>query len=284
MREFRKLLRERKRDSHKGDYGHVFIIAGSRGMGGAAALCSLATLRAGAGLVTLGIPNSLNLIMEARLMEVMSLPLPETGKGNLSLKAGNEILKMVKKVDVVIIGPGLSQHPETKKLVRDIIVEIRKAMVIDADGLNAVSDGLGVLKRLKAEAIITPHPGEMSRLLNKSKSYVTKNRLSVAKDFSGRYNLCVVLKGAGTVVADKGSRVYINKTGNPGMATAGSGDVLTGIIGGFLAQGLRSFDAARLGVYVHGLAGDLAAKEKGETSLIAGDILKNIPEAIKSLR
>jgi len=276
-------MKKRKRDSHKGDYGHVFVVGGSVGLTGAAALASNASLRAGAGLVTLGVPASLNLAMERKLTEVMTCPLPETRKGSLSLKAKKEILKRADGADVVVLGPGLSQNPETKRLVRQIVTRIKKVMVIDADALNAISDDVPVLKEVKVSYVVTPHPGEMSRLVKKSASYIKKNRITVAKKFSNNYNAVVVLKGAGTVVVGQG-KTYVNKTGNPGMATAGSGDVLAGVIAGFLAQGLKVFEAARLGVYVHGLAGDLAAKEKGEAGLIAGDILENIPYAIKQAK
>jgi len=273
-------MKKRKRDSHKGDYGHVFVVGGSVGLTGAAALASNASLRAGAGLVTLGVPASLNLAMEKKLTEIMTCPLPETRDGSLSVKAKKEILKRAGGADVVVLGPGLSRNTETKRLVRQLVAGIKKPMVIDADALNAIAENISVLKRVKVEYVVTPHAGEMSRLVKKSTDYIKKNRISVAKKFSNYYNAVVVLKGPGTVVAGQG-KTYVNKTGNPGMATAGSGDVLTGVIAGFLAQGLKEFEAARFGVYVHGLAGDLAAKEKGEVGLIAGDILEKIPEAIK---
>ncbi len=273
-------MKKRKKDTHKGDYGHVFIVAGSRGLTGAASLCASATLRSGAGLVTLGIPFSLNIAMEVKLTEPMTYPLPETPKGTLSLKARKDILNKVSDSDVVVLGPGLSCNPETKQLIRELIVKIKKPMVLDADALNAVSEGVSILKKIKNEYIVTPHPGEMARLIEKKVSYVRSNRATIAKKFSSQYNAVVVLKGYGTVVAQK-NRTYINKTGNPGMATAGSGDVLAGVIAGFLSQGLKAFDAARIAVYIHGLAGDLAAKEKTEPGLIAGDILEKLPEAIK---
>ena len=277
-------LKKRKKDTHKRDYGHVFVLAGSRGLTGAAALCANASLRAGAGLVTLGIPSSLNLVMEAKLTEVMTCPLAETRRATLSLRAKSDILNKVKGADVLIVGPGLSQHSETKKLIRQLIVNIKKPMVLDADALNAVSDDISILKKIHQDYIVTPHPGEMSRLVKKSTAYVKNNRLSIAKKFSNNYNAVVVLKGSNTVVTDRGAkRHYINKSGNPGMATAGSGDVLAGIIGGFLAQGLALFEAARLAVYVHGVAGDLAAREKGEIGLIASDILDKVPPAIKKI-
>lgn len=278
------LLKKRKQDSHKGDYGHVFVVAGSRGLTGAAALCANAVLRAGAGLVTLGVPSSLNPAMEAKLTEVMTCTLDETSEGSLSLKAKRRILSKVDDSDVVVLGPGLSRNAQTKQLVRQLIVKIRKVMVIDADALNAMSEDVSVLKRIGVPYIVTPHPGELSRLIKRNVEHIKKNKIAVAKRFSRQYKAVTVLKGSGTVVAGEDGRVYVNRTGNPGMATAGSGDVLTGVIGGFLAQGLGPFDAARLGVYVHGAAGDIAAKEKGEVGLIASDILEKIPEAIRISR
>jgi NAD(P)H-hydrate epimerase len=275
-------LKKRPRHSHKGDFGHVFILAGSRGLTGAAALAANACLRSGAGLATLGIPSSLNLAMEAKLTEVMTHPLPETRDGSLSLMGKEEILERADDSDVLIMGPGLSRNPETQKLIKELIVNIKKNMVLDADALNAITDSPAILKRTLEKCIVTPHPGEMARLINKNIDYVQKNRLSIAKKFANQYNPVVILKGSGTVVADKNTS-YVNKTGNPGMATAGSGDVLTGVIGGFLAQGMRPFEAAKFAVYIHGLAGDLAAKEIGEVGLIASDILEKIPEAIVRL-
>ena len=274
-------LKKRPKNSHKGDFGHVFILAGSKGLTGAAALCSNAALRSGAGLVTLGIPVSLNSIMSRKLTEVMTLSLAETKDKTLSLKAEQMILKKANSSDVAVIGPGLSQNTETRKLIRKLVVKIKKPMILDADALNAISKKTEILKKIKTKYIVTPHPGEMARLTNKSLNYIKNNRLVVAKKFSHDYNAVVVLKGAGTIVAEPGGKYYVNTTGNPGMATAGSGDVLAGIIAGFLGQGLGEFDAARTGVYAHGLAGDLAAEDKGETGLIAGDILEKIPYAIK---
>ena len=280
---FRGFLKKRPRNSRKGDFGHVFILAGSRGLTGAAALCSNAAMRSGAGLVTLGIPVSLNPIMSRKLTEVMTASLPETDKVTVSLKAEKEILKKAGSSDAVVLGPGLSQYPETQKLINGLILKINKPMLLDADALNAISKNPDALKKIKTGYVVTPHEGEMARLINKSRGYVKNNRLIVAKNFSRDYNAVVVLKGARTIVTAPNRDYYINNTGNPGMATAGSGDVLSGIIAGFLGQGLKVFDASVLGVYVHGLAGDLAAKDKGEIGLIAGDILENIPYAIKIL-
>jgi NAD(P)H-hydrate epimerase len=281
QREFRSSLKKRPRDSHKGNFGRIFILAGSRGLTGAAVLCSNAALRSGAGLVTLGIPSSLNAIMSKKLTEVMTLSLAETKELTLALKAEDSILKKIKNSDIVVLGPGLSQNPETQKLINRLIPKIDKPMVLDADALNAISKNPGVLKKIKSKYVVTPHLGEMSRLIDRSTEYIKNNRLIVAKKFSCDYNAVVVLKGASTIVAGPDGKYYINTTGNPGMATAGSGDVLAGIIAGFSGQGLDMFNAAKLGVYIHGIAGDIAAKDKGEVGLIAGDLLESIPYAIK---
>ncbi|MCM8766180.1 MAG: NAD(P)H-hydrate dehydratase [Candidatus Omnitrophica bacterium] len=276
-------LPKRKPDTHKGDYGHVFVLAGAKGLTGAATLCSQAVLRVGAGLVTLGIPASLNPILEVKLTEVMTLPLPETKEASLSFKAKDRILNFLEKCDCVIIGPGLSRNEETQKLVRFLLKKISLPIVLDADGINALAGYLELLKNIKGDLVLTPHIGEFSRLVGISIEEIKKNKISVAKNFLRKYNIILVLKGYQTIIAQRAKRIYINKTGNPGMATAGSGDVLTGMIGGFLAQGISPFDSAKFAVYLHGLAGDLAKKEKSEYGLIASDILENIPRAIRRL-
>ena len=279
-------LLQRSPKAHKGDFGHIFILAGSARFSGAAVLCSEAALRAGAGLVTLGISKSLNnAIIKVKPKEVMTLPLPETRQGSLSLGAYSKIRDFIKNIDVLVVGPGLTQNKSTQNLVRKVISKTDKSIVIDADGLNALVGHLNLLPitdyRLPITKILTPHPGEMARLLGTSIKKVQCNRKDIAKKFAKDYKVTVVLKGHNTVVADYKGNFYINKTGNPGMATAGSGDVLTGMIGAFLGQGLNAFDAAKYAVYLHGLAGDLAAKEKTQLGMIASDIIDKIPEAIK---
>lgn len=273
---------KRKADSNKGDYGHVFVLAGSAGLTGAAALCAQAAIVSGSGLVTLGIAKSLNPIMARKLTEVMTKPLPETSGQTLSEKAFPEILKFAGKADCVAIGPGLSRNPGTQRLIRKLIVALSIPIVLDADGINAIEGKASILKSAKASIVITPHPGEMSRLVALSRDRISKAKEKVAKDFANKYNVVCVLKGHRTAVArPNAAKTYINKTGNPGMAKGGTGDVLTGMIASFIGQGIRPFDAARLGVYLHGLAGDLAVKEKGETSMLATDLLNKIPDAIK---
>jgi len=278
-------LSHRKPNTHKGDFGHIFILAGCARFSGAAALCSEAAMRSGAGLVTLGIPKSLNsAIIKIKPKEVMTLLLPETGDGTLSLRGYKKIKDFIKNIDVLVVGPGLSQNTSTQGLVRRVISEVDKAMVIDADGLNALVGHLKMLSAIRyplSAKILTPHPGEMARLLGIEIRKVQDNRIDITRKFSKDYRVTTVLKGYDTIVADFNSNLYINKTGNPGMATAGSGDVLAGMIAAFLAQGLKAFDASKCAVYLHGLAGDLAAKEKTQLGMIASDIIDKIPEAIK---
>lgn len=275
-------LLQRNPKSHKGDFGHIFILAGSRRYSGAAVLCAQAAMRSGAGLVTLGIPVSLNTaIMKIKPKEVMTLPLPENKQGSLSLAAGKIIGDFLKKIDILVVGPGLSQEPSTQRLIRKIAIGSDKPVVIDADGLNALSGHLELLKSVTADTILTPHPGEMAGLLGLRVNQIEADRKKIAQKFARGYKVTLVLKGHHSVVTDYHGNTYVNKTGNPGMATAGSGDVLTGIIAAFLGQGLDAFNAAKYGVYLHGLAGDLAAKEKTQIGLIASDIIDKIPEAIK---
>ena len=280
-------LNARKSNTHKGSYGRVLVLAGSPGFTGAAYLCSKAALRSGSGIVTLGVPESLNPVMEAKLTCVMTRPLSETKESTLSNKGKKEIMKLCESHDVVALGPGLSQQPETRELILWLIQNIDRNMVIDADGLNALSDKVEVLHKIKRQAVLTPHPGEMSHLagLDSAKD-VQKDRLNTASQFvqsiqkklNNERKLTLVLKGDKTIVADSG-KVYINRTGNPGMATAGTGDVLTGIIVSLIGQGYDVFDASQLGVYIHGLAGDIVANKKGELSMIASDIIEYLPDA-----
>ncbi|MBI3320498.1 MAG: NAD(P)H-hydrate dehydratase [Candidatus Omnitrophica bacterium] len=274
------LFPPRSPQTHKGDVGRVFVLAGSEGLTGAATLCSLGALRAGAGLVTVGIPKSLRDVMAVKLTEAMTKPLPETKARSVSLQALPEIVRFMDRIDAVAIGPGLSQEPQTKQLIRQLLPKLTKPCVVDADGLNAIAEDLHVLKRLALPMILTPHPGEMGRLIKLSAEEVQRDRERIAKEFATRYRVVVVLKGYRTVIADIDGSLFINETGNPGMASGGMGDVLTGMIAGLLGQRLSLFDAARLGVYLHGVAGDMAAAERGQVGLIASDLLAKIPQAI----
>jgi len=275
-----RLLR-RKSDSHKGDFGHILVIAGCARFSGAALLCAEAALRSGAGLVTLGIPRGLvTAIIRKKPKEVMLLPLPETKDVAISIAAAGKIKKS--SFDILVIGPGLGQNKSTQALVRKLVREIKKPMLIDADALNAMAGYLrGTRDEGRGTIVMTPHPGEMARLLGVSAKKVQENRRGVACKFARDYQVTLALKGHNTVVADYKGNIYINKTGNPGMSTGGSGDVLSGIIAAFLGQGLDAFTACKYGTYLHGLAGDLAARERTEISLIASDITAKIPEAVK---
>ncbi len=273
----------RNKKAHKGDFGHILILAGSARFSGAGILSATAAMRSGAGLVTLGIPKSLNsAVIKIKPAEVMTLPLEETGEITLSLKAFKKIKDFMSRIDVVVVGPGLSQNKSTQALTRKVIENIKKPTVIDADGLNALVGHLEVLRsnRNLSLAVLTPHQGELARILGIKISEIENKRPSIAEKFVRDFGLTLVLKGYHTAVADK-THLFINTTGNPGMATAGSGDVLSGMIAAFLGQGLTPFLAAKYAVFLHGLAGDLAAKEKTQISLIASDIIDKIPEAIK---
>ena len=231
-------------------------------------------------MVTLGIPESLNPIMEEKLTEVMTVPLPETDAQSLASEAKTKIFVFLERANVVAIGPGLSRNPQTIKLIHQLSAEIKLPKVIDADGLNALSEKRELLDQLDSQTILTPHPGEMARLLDCSPQKVESDRIGVAQEFAQKHNLTLVLKGVPTIVVSSSGEVYINSTGNPGMATAGMGDVLTGAIAGLLAQGLNPVDAAVLGVYLHGLAGDIAAETVGESGLIARDVLRMLPKTL----
>ena len=276
------MMPSRPRHSHKGTYGRVFVVAASTGMTGAAALTSAGALRVGAGLVTLGTPKSLNPILEVKLTEVMTLPLPETAEGSLALEAKSHIIEAVERTkSVLAIGPGLSQHPETVALVHNLICETDTPTVIDADGINALSKSKEILSSLSPQTVLTPHPGEMARLIGGTVEALEQDRIGIAQRFAETHNVTLVLKGAPTVVAHGNGEVWINSTGNAGMATGGMGDVLTGLIAGLVAQKVSPFDAAVLGVYLHGLAGDIVAESVGMHGLMAGDVLNNVPKAIK---
>ncbi|MCM8813622.1 MAG: NAD(P)H-hydrate dehydratase [Candidatus Omnitrophica bacterium] len=269
--------------AHKGSCGHVLVAAGSRGMAGAACLCAQAALVSGAGKVTLALPRSVEPIAAAKLTEVITLPLPETTAGALSLRSKRLLRAAAEKATVVAIGPGLSGQAQTRQLVRALIGELNAPLVIDADGLNALAGATALLREARAGVIVTPHPGEMSRLTGAPVGSGEKQRIAVAKGFAAMYNSVTVLKGAGTIIAGPDGAVARNASGNPGMAKAGCGDVLTGIIAGFIAQGAPLFSAARMGVFVHGLAADYACRRMGVHSLLATDIIGSLPQALQAV-
>lgn len=273
----------RQRESSKGDFGRVLIVSGSTGMTGSGCLCAKAALRAGAGLVYLGVPSSLSGIYGSQLVETIVVPFEDKSRGYLSKECINEFLEKMVKMDAVAIGPGISCREDIVKIMGELLEAADVPLVLDADALNAVSKNVDVLKKSKVPVIITPHPGEMSRLTGASIEDIQKNRIKYAKEFSDKYNVITVLKGARTIIATPDGKIYINPTGNPGMSTAGTGDVLTGIIAGFLGQGIKPEDAAAAGVFLHGLSGDMAASKKGEYGLIAGDLVEELPCAINTI-
>ncbi|MFZ5969464.1 MAG: NAD(P)H-hydrate dehydratase [Bacillota bacterium] len=277
------ILPMRKKDTHKGNYGKAYIVAGSTGMTGAAMLTAEAILRSGAGLLKVAIPQSLNNIMEVRLTEAITVPLPELKRGCVGISDIDKIIKIMEQSDVIAVGPGSGQSRELEEVLRNVFENSSIPMVLDADALNAIAHRLELFNLLKSPAVLTPHVGEMSRMTGISVEEINANRIQIAQDFSKKWNAIIVLKGVRTVVASPEGEVYINTTGNPGMATAGSGDVLTGIITGFIAQGIDPFLAAAAAVYVHGDAGDRAAERLGEYGLIAGDLVLELPQAIKNI-
>ncbi|PIE33854.1 bifunctional ADP-dependent NAD(P)H-hydrate dehydratase/NAD(P)H-hydrate epimerase [candidate division KSB3 bacterium] len=278
----KKSFHDRSPNTHKGTYGHVLVIAGSPGKAGAALMTGRSALRTGSGLVTLAIPKNLHVHLEIPTLEVMTASLPETVKGTVSIDAYDEIMALAKDKRVLALGPGLSTHPSTVELVYRLIRTVEMPMVIDADGINAIALNPAILLEAKAPIVLTPHPGEMARLVPNTS--IQNNRIPVAQETARKYNIYLALKGARTLIASPDGHVYINPTGNPGMATAGSGDVLTGIIAGLISQNIIPLEAAKTGVFLHGFAGDMVAEEKGEFGTIAGDILEAIPYAISRIR
>jgi ADP-dependent NAD(P)H-hydrate dehydratase / NAD(P)H-hydrate epimerase len=277
----RRLSVPRRRDTHKGDYGHLLVLAGSVGKTGAAAMTCEAALRMGAGLITLGIPKSLNAIMEVKLTEIMTEPLQETARQTLSLKAFRSILHLCENKKTVIIGPGIGTSTETQTLVLKLIRTLDLPMVLDADGLTALATQIKTLPSMKRPLILTPHPGEMARLTGLTPKQVLEDRIDICRNFSYTYQVYLVLKGYRTLIATPKREVFINPTGNPGMATGGTGDVLTGMIGGLICQGFDILPALQMAVYLHGLAGDRTALEKGEKSLVATDLIAKIPFVLR---
>ncbi len=275
------LIPRRKTDASKHSCGRVLVIAGSVGMTGAAAMTSMAALRTGAGIVTLAAPESLNDILEIKLTEVMTIPLPETSEQTFSMAAFLRIKSIVKKFDVIAIGPGISRNEETKVFLNKVVSEIEIPMVIDADGLNCL-ESLDILSINSTPKVITPHEGELSRLLDEPISKIRLDRVKACREASRILKTTVVLKGDRSIISGHGATT-INATGNAGMATAGTGDVLTGVIAALMAQGLPDYPASVAGTFLHGLSGDLGKKEKGELALIAGDLVDLLPKAIKNI-
>jgi NAD(P)H-hydrate epimerase len=271
---------KRKPDAHKGTYGHLLVVAGSIGKSGAAALAGRAALRSGVGLCTVATALSQQPIVAGFSMELMTEALPETGAQSISFRAKDRILELASQRDAVALGPGLSLDPESQALARALVAELDRPMVVDADALSALAGHLDLLHDAPAPRVLTPHPGEMARMLGTSIAEVEADRIETVREFCARHRVHLVLKGARSVLGGPDGRVFINHTGNPGMATGGSGDVLTGMIGAFLARRFDPLAALQAGCVLHGLAGDLAAADRGEEGLIASDIIEAIPGAL----
>jgi NAD(P)H-hydrate epimerase len=278
------LLKPRSPDSHKGDNGHALIFAGSPGKTGAAVMAGESALRAGAGLVTLAVPASLNDIFEIKTTEVMTEPIPDAKTRSFDEKSVEAGLAAMQDKDVIAIGPGMGLHNGVDEFFKKIVLASTVPIVIDADGLNSLATQIDILKKAQAPVILTPHPGEMSRLSGLDASEIQWDRVGTAKRFAQEWNVILVLKGAHTVIASPSGEAFINLTGNSGMASAGMGDALTGIITGLLSQGYEPFNAAALGAYIHGKAGDLALKEMGGIGIIATDLIRKIPAVQQSIR
>ena len=278
------LVARRERTAHKGSYGHCLVVAGSVGKTGAAVLSANSAMRSGAGLVTLAVPESLHQIAEIKTMEAMTVPLPDDGSGYLATKAIPVIERLLAGRNVLALGPGIDRRPETVSLVHRLLESVSLPMVIDADGLNAIAEDTSILnRRVSRQVILTPHPGEMSRLVGAAIPDMAAVRISVAQDFARTFGVYLVLKGARTIIAAPNGMVAINGSGNPGMASGGMGDVLTGVIAALLAQGYTAWNACCLGVYIHGMAGDLVAVEQGETGMTASDLMGRLPHAFHCL-
>jgi NAD(P)H-hydrate epimerase len=278
----------RRAAAHKGDFGHALLIAGSKGKTGAAALAARAALRAGAGLVTVATPASMLPSVASMLGEMMTEPLPDTDAGTISSRAAEEscLARILEGKSVVALGPGITTHAETVAFVHKLLASVSLPLLVDADGLNAFAGCAERLLARKSPALVlTPHPGEMGRLVGMSAKEVQSRRMEVARDFAMRHKVHVILKGYRTLVAAPSGQVFVNPTGNPGMATGGAGDVLTGLLAGLIAQfGIAHLDEVLcLGVYLHGLAGDLAASERSEAALMASDITEAFPRAVRIL-
>lgn len=276
-------FRKRKRDTHKGTYGHLLVISGSLGKTGAASLAGKSALLMGAGLVTVATPKSALPIVARSMPELMTEPLAEIPEGAIAREALPRTLELLKGKDAVLIGPGLGTNPSTAEFVLSVLPKLKIPVVIDADGLNIIARKPDVLRSLKAPALLTPHPGEFARLLGIATEAVLDRRLELAPEFAAKYGVCLVLKGYRTLISASDGRLFVNPTGNPGLATGGTGDVLAGMIASEIMQTREPVKAATAAVYAHGLSADLAAARLGQKAMIAGDIIRFLPRALKSL-
>ena len=274
----------RPREAHKGGYGHLLLVAGSRGKTGAAALSARAAMRAGAGLVTVATAASVQPVVASLILEAMSESVPETEAASVALSGRDLLRELAERRDAVAIGPGLGLHEETQALARSLVFECPRPCVVDADALTALAGHLDRLGGAPAARCLTPHPGEMARMLGVTVADVQRDRIATVRQFATAWHAHVVLKGATSVIGVPDGTVLLNPTGNPGMASGGTGDVLTGMLGAFLARGLDAAAALASAVYLHGLAGDVAAERHGQESLIAGDVIEALPEAFRRIR
>jgi ADP-dependent NAD(P)H-hydrate dehydratase / NAD(P)H-hydrate epimerase len=275
------LLPSRRQDTHKGDYGKLLVLGGSTGLTGAAVMTCESALAAGVGMVTAGVPGSLNQVFETKMTEAMTRPLQDNNSGSIQAEALDEVLALLDSdMDVLALGPGLGRDPGTGQFVLKLAERLNKPVVIDADGLNAFESKADALGAIEGPVVITPHPGEMARLSGLDTATIRKYPINVSRDFAKEHKLVVVLKGSPSVVAEPSGRIVINPTGSAALAKAGSGDILTGILAAFLAQGLEVFEAAYCACYIHGLAGDIAAQSLGERSVNASHLLQTIPQAL----
>jgi len=279
----RRLVPRRAPDTHKGTYGHVLVIAGSRGKTGAAILACRAAMRSGAGLTTLAAPRSLNNIFASSLLEVMTEPLRDNAAEEIEPLSDEDWRRLLERKDVLLFGPGIGVTPATQNNLRWLLRNLPIPWVIDADGLNNLALEIDRLKQAKTAPVLTPHPGEMARLTGKSTAEVNRDRVEIARSFASEHRCHVILKGARTVVATASGKVFINPTGNPGMASGGMGDALAGILAALLGQGLTPEDAMKLGVYLHGFVGDRMAASKGGIGLIASDIIEGLPDGLRAI-
>jgi NAD(P)H-hydrate epimerase len=279
----RKTIVKRPKASHKGNFGHLLVVAGSKGKGGASGLSALSALRAGTGLVTMAVPESCHSALEFNPLEVMTAPLPETKAGSMSFKALDALLKLSEDKTAIALGPGISTEHQTIALMLEYFKLVKCPLIIDADGINCLARRIEILNEMSCPVIITPHPKEFSRLTGLTTAEIQSNRVELSSQFAQDHSITVILKGAGSVIALPNGEIFLNPTGNPGMATAGTGDVLTGIVGGLAAQGLPVDQAAISGTYLHGLAGDNYVKEYGQSSLIASDLINSLPASLKQV-
>lgn len=276
-------LLKRDRYGHKGNYGKVCIIGGSEGMLGSIYMSGLAAFRAGSGLVYNMVPREISNVLQIKAVEQIVISIEDEGKSHFSKASINSIIKRINDFDAIAIGPGMGRHTDNLKIIEAVLEKFKGHLVIDADGLNALALDKSILLKAKNRPILTPHLKEFERLVDRPIKDIIKNKKEIAQNFARKYNCILLVKGPDTLITD-GSVYYLNNTGNPGMATAGSGDILTGIIASFLGQGYNDLLSARLGAYIHGLSGDLTREEFGETGMIASDMIVNISKAIKALQ